>query len=374
VALKDAAKKIHEALETIPGVINAEDTRPMPGIEWRLRVDRTEAARFGADVSLVGSIIQLVTTGIKVGEYRPDDADTEMDIRVRFPKDKRSLDQLGELRIPTGRGNVPISTFVTREPADATRTIMRTDMRRTLLVQSDLEKGVTIAPVLEQLQAKLPELQLDPSVSYRFKGGARDQAQTQAFLIKAFALALAMMAMILVTQFNSLFQAFLILTAVLFSTGGVLLGLLVTNQAFSLVNCGIGAIALAGIVVNNNIVLIDTFNNIRKTLTDTKEAVLRTCAQRMRPVMLTTVTTVLGLMPMALAMNIDIINREIYFGGPSTQWWKQMASTIAGGLVFATILTLVLTPCLLQIQANISKRIKERRQRRKLGRHKQATA
>jgi multidrug efflux pump len=167
--------------------------------------------------------------------------------------------------------------------------------------------------------------------------------------------------MILVTQFNSLFQAFLILTAVVFSTGGVLLGLLVTNQSFSLINCGIGAIALAGIVVNNNIVLIDTFNNVRKNVTSTKEAIMRTCAQRMRPVMLTTVTTVLGLMPMAAALNIDVINRDIYFGGPSSQWWKQMASSIAGGLVFATILTLVLTPCLLMIQANISQRIRNRR-------------
>ncbi|MDP6435828.1 MAG: efflux RND transporter permease subunit [Gammaproteobacteria bacterium] len=373
-ALKDAANKVRQALETIPGVINAEDTRPMPGIEWRLQVDRTEAARFGADVSLVGNIIQLVTTGIKVGEYRPDDADEEMDIRIRFPKDKRSLDRLGELRIPTQRGSVPISTFVSRDPANATRTIMRTDMRRTLLVQSDLDKGVFIAPVLEQLKAKLPALNIDPSVSFRFKGGARDQEETQAFLLKAFGLALAMMAMILVTQFNSLFQAFLILTAVVFSTGGVLLGLLVTNQAFSLVNCGIGAIALAGIVVNNNIVLIDTFNKVRETVSDTKEAILRTCAQRMRPVMLTTVTTVLGLMPMAMALNIDIIHREIYFGGPTTQWWKQMASTIAGGLVFATILTLVLTPSLLKIQANASERLRERRKRRKLKRQKTATA
>jgi multidrug efflux pump len=333
----------------------------MPGIEWRLRVDRTEAARFGADISLVGTIVQLVTNGIKVGEYRPDDADTEMDIRVRFPSDKRSLDRLGELRIPTGQGNVPISTFVTKEPADATRTIMRTDMRRTLLVQSDLEKGVLIAPVLEQLKAKLPELMLDPSVSFRVKGGARDQEETMDFLIKAFALALALMAMILVTQFNSLFQALLILTAVVFSTGGVLLGLLVSNQAFSLVNCGIGAIALAGIVVNNNIVLIDTYNKIKEKVDTSREAIMRTCAQRMRPVMLTTVTTVLGLMPMALAMNIDFFDREIFFGGPSTQWWRQMASSIVGGLVFATILTLLLTPCLLMIQANISQRLRERR-------------
>lgn len=373
-ALKDAADKVRGALEQIPGVINAEDTRPMPGIEWQLHVDRTEAARFGADVTLVGTIIQLVTNGIKVGEYRPDDADEEMDIRVRFPADKRSLDQLGELRIPTSRGSVPISTFVTRKPADATRTIMRTDMRRTLLVQSDLEKGVLIAPVLELLQARIPELNLNSSVAIRIKGGARDQDETIAFLYKAFALALAMMAMILVTQFNSIFQALLILTAVVFSTGGVLLGLLVTNQAFSLINCGIGAIALAGIVVNNNIVLIDTYNKVRDTVSTSKEAIMRTCAQRLRPVMLTTVTTVLGLMPMALAINIDMINRDIYFGGPSTQWWKQMASSIGGGLIFATILTLLLTPSLLMIQANISRRFRERRQRKKLTGGSTATA
>jgi len=175
------------------------------------------------------------------------------------------------------------------------------------------------------------------------------------------------MAMILVTQFNSLFQALLILTAVVFSTGGVLLGLLVSNQSFSLVNCGIGAIALAGIVVNNNIVLIDTFNQVRTTAKSTREAIMRTCAQRMRPVMLTTVTTILGLMPMAFGMNIDILGREVYFGGPSTQWWKQMASSIAGGLFFATILTLLLTPSLLMIQANISRRFRERRKSRRKG-------
>ena len=366
-ALKDGAAKVRSALETIPGVINAEDTRPMPGIEWNLQVDRTEAARFGADVTLVGTLIQLVTTGIKVGEYRPDDADTEMDIRVRFPSDKRSLDRLSELRVPTQQGSVPISMFVTRTPNDATRTIMRTDMRRTMLVQSDLEKGVLIAPVLEQLKAKLPELNLDPSVSFRIKGGAREEEETKAFLTNAFGLAMALIAMILVTQFNSIYQTLMILTAVVFSTGGVLLGLLVTNQAFSLVNCGIGGIALAGIVVNNNIVLIDTYNVIRKDAASAREAILRTCAQRIRPVMLTTVTTILGLLPMAASMNIDLLNREIYFGGPSTQWWKQMASSIAGGLTFATILTLVLTPCMLIISDNISQRIRNRREIKRTG-------
>ncbi len=364
-ALKDAVNKIRAEIEQYPGVINAEDTRPVPGIEWQLQVDRAEAAKFGADVTLVGSIIQLVTNGIKLGDYRPDDADEEIDIRVRFPSDSRSLDQLGELRIPTQRGNVPISNFVTRKPAPATRTIMRTDLRRTMLVQADLEPGTQINTVLERLKTELPNLGIDPGISLRFKGGAQDQEETMAFLLKAAGIAMGMMAIILITQFNSIFQALLILTAVIFSTGGVLLGLMVAGQAFSLVNCGIGAIALAGIVVNNNIVLIDTYNKIHKTGMRAREAIVRTCAQRLRPVMLTTVTTVLGLAPMALAWNVDLVNRDFYIGGPGTQWWRQMASVIAGGLVFATILTLVLTPSLLMIQANVSRRFRQRRAARK---------
>ncbi len=362
-ALADTARRLRAEIASYDGVVNAEDTSPLPGIEWRLVVDRAEAAKFGADVQLVGSVIQLVTTGIRLGDYRPDDSDEEIDIRVRFPELDRSLDRLGELRIPTQMGNIPISTFVTREPANATRNIMRTDGRRTLLVQADIESGAQLDMITNRLKARLPELGLDPNVQLRFKGGARDQAETQAFLLKAFALAMGLMAMILVTQFNSVFQALLILTAVVFSTGGVLLGLLVTGQAFSLVNCGIGAIALAGIVVNNNIVLIDTYNKIRETGMAAQEAIIRTCAQRLRPVMLTTITTVLGLLPMALAINIDFLNREVFIGGPGMQWWQQMASAITGGLVFATLLTLLLTPALLMIQARISQHIMTRRRR-----------
>lgn len=364
-ALKDAVNKIRAEIETYPGVINAEDTRPVPGIEWQLNVDRAEAAKFGADVSLVGSIIQLVTNGIKLGDYRPDDADEEIDIRVRFPSSHRSLDALGELRIPTQRGNVPISTFVTRAPVAATRTIMRTDLRRTMLVQGDLAPGTQLAAVMGRLQQALPDLDLDPSINISFKGGARDQQETMAFLLRSAAIAMGLISIILITQFNSIFQALLILTAVVFSTGGVLLGLMVNGTTFSLINTGIGAIALAGIVVNNNIVLIDTYNKIHQAGMSAREAIVRTCAQRLRPVMLTTITTVLGLMPMALAWNIDLLNRDFYTGGPGTQWWQEMASAIAGGLIFATILTLMLTPSLLMIQANVSRWFREARSAKK---------
>ena len=167
--------------------------------------------------------------------------------------------------------------------------------------------------------------------------------------------ALAAMALILITQFNSFYQAFLILSAVLFSTVGVFVGLLIFQRPFGVVMSGIGVIALAGIVVNNNIVLIDTYNQLVKRGLDKRDAILRTGVQRLRPVMLTTVTTILGLMPMVLEMNIDLINQKIEFGAPSTQWWSQLATAIAGGLAFATVLTLVLTPCLLMLGRNKNK-------------------
>jgi len=366
-ALKDAVEKIRAVVAAQPGVLNPEDTRPLPGIEWRLQVNRAEAARFGADVSLVGSIIQLVTNGIKLGAFRPDDSDEEIDIRVRFPSDARSLDRLSELRIPTRGGNVPIGTFVTRQPAEATRTIMRTDTRRTMLVQADLEKGRQIAPIIEAVEAALPGLKLDPSVAIRFKGGARDQQETARFLSRAFLIGLGLIALILVAEFNSLFQPLLVLTAVLFSTGGVLLGLMITQQPFSLINCGIGTIALAGIIVNNNIVLIDTFNRLRETGMQLKEAIMRTCALRLRPVLLTKITMILGLLPMAMKLNIELVERKVYFGGPGTAWWAQMASVIIGGLIFASVLTLLLTPSILMIQARAAERRAERRKARLQG-------
>ena len=193
------------------------------------------------------------------------------------------------------------------------------------------------------------------------KNIAEDQAEAMAFLVKAMMIALAVMAIILVTQFNSIYQAGLILTAVVFSTGGVLLGHLLMGKPFGIIMSSVGVITLAGIVVNNNIVFIDTYNVLRSRGAAAYEAVLRTCAVRLRPVLLTTVTTITGLMPMVLGVNIDLINRDVSIGAPSSQWWTQLASSVAGGLAFATILTLFLTPSLLLIQANVSARLAERR-------------
>jgi multidrug efflux pump len=362
--LDEAVADIRAVMEEHPAVINIEDSRPLPGIEWQIDVDRAEAARFGADISLVGAMVQLVTNGIKIGEYRPDDSDDEIDIRVRYPEKYRSLSQIDELRIPTGDSLVPISTFVERRPAQKVSTITRIDMRRTISIDADVDSNYLVSDIVAELREVMPTLALDPRVSAAFRGGTEDQEEDMAFLQRAMLMALAIMAIILVTQFNSIYQAGLILTAVLFSTGGVLLGHLVMDKPFGVIMSSVGVITLAGIVVNNNIVFIDTYNVLRRRGLDAYDAVLRTCAIRLRPVLLTTVTTIIGLMPMVLGVNINLIGRDISVGAPSSQWWTQLASSVAGGLAFATILTLLLTPSLLMIQANISQRLAARREQR----------
>jgi len=236
-------------------------------------------------------------------------------------------------------------------------------MRRTLSIDADVGANYLVNDIVAELRADMPNLKIDPRVTMTFGGSTQDQEEDQAFLARAMLMALAIMAIILVTQFNSIYQAGLILTAVVFSTGGVLLGHLFMGKPFGVIMSSVGVITLAGIVVNNNIVFIDTYNVHRGRGEEAFDAILRTCAIRLRPVMLTTVTTIVGLMPMVLGVNVNLIDRDISIGAPSSQWWTQLASSVAGGLAFATVLTLLLTPCLLMIQANVSKRVRHRRER-----------
>jgi len=363
LAARDTARipavvaKIRGLMAELGGFADVEDDRPLPGIEWRLEVDRERAARYGADVAVLGNAVQMVTQGIKVSDYRPDDSDDEVDIRVRFPYAERNLGQLDALRVPTANGMVPISNFVEVKPAPKTGTLHRVDARRVLTIQAGVADDVLADDQLKRLRAAIQVADLDPAVAITFKGEDADQREAAQFLGSAFVGAIVLMALILVTQFNSLYQAGLVLSAIVFSTAGVLIGLLVTAQAFGIVMVGLGIIALAGIVVNNNIVLIDTYNRLRAEGMQTVEAAVETGRRRLRPVFLTAFTTVLGLMPMVLAMNIDLIGRTISFGAPSTQWWTQLASAIAGGLSFATLLTLVLTPCLLVLGDRFGSRL-----------------
>ena len=351
-----AIEKILGIMSGIGGFVDVEDSRPLPGLEWRIEINREEAARYGADVVTLGAAVQMLTTGLMVAEYTPDDADEEIDIRMRFPASDRTIDQLLQIRVPTSVGHIPIKNFVKFETAQKTGTITRIDGRLAMNIQADAADGVLVDDQVNALKKAVAEARdtFDPGVTLVFKGEDEDQKEAANFLIGAFLTAVFLMTAILVTQFNNYYQAFLVLSAIIFSTAGVLLGLLITGNAFGIVMGGIGVIALAGIVVNNNIILIDTYNDLRKRGLDPYEALLRTGAQRLRPVLLTSVTTVLGLMPMVLAINIDIVSQDISIGAPSTQWWIQLSSAIAGGLTFATMLTLLLTPCMLMLGARVS--------------------
>ncbi len=344
-----AAKTVRHWAGSNAAFTNISDSSSKPGIDWRIDIRRDDASRFAADATLVGNTVQFVTNGLKIGDYLPDDANEEVDILVRYPEDKRDIGRFDQLRVKTPAGLVPITNFAEIKPDHKQDTIERIDGRRIVNVMADLNEGYNLALELPKIEQALAELGLPPSVEFRMRGQNEEQEHSAAFLEKAFVVALVAMAVILITQFNSFYQAFLILSAVLFSTVGVFAGLLIFQKPFGVIMSGIGVISLAGIVVNNNIVLIDTYNQLIKRGLDKREAILRTGVQRLRPVMLTTVTTILGLLPMVLEMNIDLINQKIEFGAPSTQWWSQLATAVAGGLAFATVLTLVLTPCLLML-------------------------
>ncbi|MCW8914684.1 MAG: efflux RND transporter permease subunit [Magnetovibrio sp.] len=352
--LAPTAKRIVEELNKNSNFIDIEDNLPLPGIDWVFDVDRAQAAKFGADVSTIGSTVRLATSGIKLGEYRPSDTDDELDIRARFPDEYRNLEQLRHMRVKTPGGQVPIDNFVNIEAQAKTGTISRVDVKRVVTVKADVVEGVLADEMVKGIQAWLNTADLDPRISIKFKGEDEEQAKAQAFLSKAFGVALFLIAIILVTQFNSFYSGFLILSAVVMSTIGVFIGLLVTGQPFGIVMGGIGVIALAGIVVNNNIVLIDTFDRLKQSTSDAREAIMLTGAQRLRPVLLTTVTTMLGLLPMAMNIGLDFMGRTIVIDAPANQMWVQLSISIVFGLGFATILTLIVTPSLLMVRANFS--------------------
>lgn len=362
--LQGAANKLRQALQQKNYFINIEDDGAKPGVEWQFKINRADAARYGADATLLGSSVQFLTNGLMLGTYRPDDVDDELDIRVRYPEKDRSLSKLSEIRLQTDAGLIPVSYFVTLLPSPKQAAIKKVDGRIVMTVSADMAPGYNLSLILPELEKELPGLGLDARVSLKLRGQNEDQQEAEHFLKNAFMVALALMALILLLQFNSFYQAFLILSAVIFSTAGVFIGLFFTQSAFGIVMSGIGVIALAGIVVNNNIVLIDTYNLLKGEGVNTQEAILRTGAQRIRPVLLTTVTTILGLLPMVLKVNLDFFSRAVEFGAPSTQWWSQLASAIAGGLTFATLLTLILTPCLLIIGDNFSSVLQAKKLRR----------
>ena len=359
-ALYKTVSQIRQWIDgNVEGIRNLQDTLPLAGIQWEVEVDRARAAMLGVNVADVGNMVQMVTGGIIIGEFRPDDADGEIEIRLRYPKQDRQLTTIDNLSVNTPNGPVSISSFSQRIAKPRVDAIQRYDMLETVMILGNSKDGYLADNQTNEIGAWIDQQDFGSSVKIRFRGANEEQANSAAFLSTAFSLAMSLMMIMLVMQFNSFYQAGLILFSVVLSTAGVLLGLIVTQATFSTVLTGVGIVALAGIVVNNNIVLIDTYNYLRRnnSLLTSSEAVLAAAKSRFRPVMLTTVTTIVGLLPLANGISIDIVHRSYTVGGMVASWWQPLASAIVNGLAFSTILTLLLTPAMLLIPDIISKRL-----------------
>ena len=355
-------QEMRNVFDQTEGLTLVEDTRPLPGIDWQIDVDVEKAGRYGADVATVGAMVQLVTSGILLDTMRVETSDEEIEIRVRLPEKDRVLSTLDGLKLRTREGLVPLSNFIIRQPVKKLAEINRIDQKRYFDIKAGVLPGLsrseTDAAGVEKdilinaneriafLTRYLEANPLPPGVSWEWTGDQEDEAESQAFLSKAFIAALALMFIILLAQFNSFFNSFIVLLAVVLSTVGVLIGMLVMQQAFSIIMTGTGIVALAGIVVNNNIVLIDTYQELSRYMPRI-EAIIRTAEQRIRPVLLTTITTMAGLAPMMFGLSLDFINGGYSIDSPTALWWKQLATAVVFGLGIATVLTLLLTPSLL---------------------------
>lgn len=366
-ALEAATRLVRGFIDQMDGTTDIDDTLPLPGVEWRLDVDREEAGRYGADVTQLGAAVQLVTTGTLVGRYRPDDAEEEVDIRVRFPASDRDISRLDDLRVNTSTGAVPISNFVTREARQRVDSISRRDGKRVLIVRANADDGyagnLLLTELRDWIDARTSDGTIPRSVEVNYLGADEENAEAGAFFGSAMLASLFMMAVILLWQFNNFWHVVLTLQAVVLSVVGVLLGVMLTFPYISILFLGTGVVTLAGIVVNNNIVLIDTFQRLRGLGMPVDEAIVRTAAQRLRPVMLTTITTIFGLLPMVFQLNADFAHGTLSIGGPASEWWVQLSAAVVWGLGFSTLLTLLLTPVLLGAPSRVAKLL-----RRLLGR------
>ncbi|MCC5992721.1 MAG: efflux RND transporter permease subunit [Rhodobacteraceae bacterium] len=404
---------LDEAVETVlakfgdmPGLFDLEDSRPIPGIDWQIDVDTGLAGRFGADVATIGGMVQLVTRGLLLDTMRVDSSDEEIDIRVRLPEGDRLLSTLETLRVQTNAGLVPLSNFIAMKPVARRGQIDRVNQQRFFDVKADVRSGLVrlvdsagetrrilrredttprdhatgsedynraratlqeieqngwrIIPITptERIEALTDWLEtespLPVSIGWEWTGEQQDQEESTQFLMVAFGAALGLMFVILLTQFNSFYNSVLVLLAVVLSSTGVLIGMLVMDQTFSVIMTGTGIVALAGIVVNNNIVLIDTYQNYAAIMPRI-EAIIRTVEARIRPVLMTTTTTMAGLTPMMLGLSIDFVNGGYYIDSPVALWWKQLATAVVFGLGIATILTLMVTPALLALRVWLEK-------------------
>ena len=347
----------------VKGLIGIFSSQPYPGVEWNVEVDKQKAAQLGVNVGDVGALVQMLTSGFKVGEFRPDDSKDEVEIRVRFPAEDRTITGINNLNVTTRNGLVPVSSFIKLSPKENRATVNR---RNAQYVQeigaSTIDESAVAAKVAEMQKWIDAQNFSKQGVVMEFTGMQEETEEVNQFMVMAGITAIFIMLILLLTQFNSFYQSLLILSAVFMSFVGVLLGLLISNRPFSSTMTGISIVTLAGIVVNNNIVLIDTFNRLKfeSPEKDRFELVRETCQQRLRPILLTSATTIFGLLPLAMGLSLDLLGRDLSIGTRVVDWWQNLALSIVFGLGFSTFLTLIFTPAALALPYKIQEKYKER--------------
>ncbi len=347
--LEFVINKLTDFLLQSDGLINVANSLPKAVIDLNIEIDKQKAALVGLDTAQIGRFLTMITNGAIVGSYRPNDWSEEIDIRVRFEDELRVISNIETMMINSNNGPISLETIINVKEVVSSGFIKRTDGNRAYDIEADLVPGVVLGQELRRTLEFIEKEKLKDLVDFRFRGEAEDQGESAGFLAGAFLVAICAIALILLLQFNSFFYVFVILFSVVMSTVGVMLGLIIIRQPFGVIMSGLAVIFLAGIVVNNNIVLIDTLQSLTKQnkKTSFKLNVIRSCVERFRPIMLTSITTVLGLLPMALKLNLDFFSRKISYNLPSSQWWAQLSSSIVAGMLFSTLLTLFFTPALL---------------------------
>jgi len=346
--LAEIAAEIEGRIRDVEGLVDLRNDYDRGVPEVRIDIDRQQAWELGLNTLFIGEAVKAAINGIVAGKYR--EGDDEYDVIVRFPDAFRAdLSNLENMTLVSLDGEpIPFSAVASLQQDEGLGTIRRIDRKRTVTVMADVE-GRTGPAVLADVQRRLADYSLPPGYTIGYTGENEDTEETQEFLSRAFVIALFLIALVLVTQFNSVFQPFIIMTSVILSLAGVFLGLTLFNMPFGILMTGIGCISLAGVVVNNAIVLIDFINKLRARGQSVEEAIVHASLIRFRPVILTAITTILGLIPMASGISFNFRTMEWMIGGESTQWWGPMAIAVIFGLAFATILTLVVVPTLYSI-------------------------
>jgi multidrug efflux pump len=331
-----------------------DDARP----ELFVSVDRDRAGLYELTTAKVGGAIRGAIQGVEAAKFRT--GNDEYDIMVRLaPQWRDDLASLRELNVMAEGRQIPLSSVARWEVRDGLGSIKRKDMDRVATVSADVRAGLNTNAVLGEVQETLASFidsELPPGYTLRYTGQQEDQQEAQAFLMAAFAIALMLIAFILVSQFNSVIKPVIILSSVMMSTVGVFVGLMVFRMPFVIIMTGVGIISLAGIVVNNAIVLVDYIDVLRRRDgLERRAAIIRGGLTRFRPVVLTAITTALGLIPLAIGLNFDFIglftsmNPDFYWGGEQAAWWGPMAVAVIVGILVATFLTLIVVPVLYSI-------------------------